>query len=57
MNLTSFASHRLFAGLAPQLARARPCRLHGYPDDSQEPPSRCGPLARLHARLSPQTSH
>ena len=56
MNLTSFASHCLFAGLAPQQAHARPSRLHGYPDDSQEPPSRCGRLAFLHGRLSPQTS-
>lgn len=56
MNLTSFVSHCLFAGLAPQQARARPSRLHAYPDDSQEPPSRCGRLACLHARLSPQTS-
>jgi len=51
MNLTSFVSHRQPACLAPQQAGAWPRRLHGYLDHHQHPPSSCGVLARLHARL------
>ncbi|WP_288377570.1 hypothetical protein [uncultured Pseudomonas sp.] len=50
----------------PQLRavwQAHPChgklqlRLHWHHDDSQDPPGRRGLLARLCARLSPQTFH